>query len=134
MRGEYVAAEWHNWNVANSLAAKDTVQKPNGWYFQAAYRLPKILPNLQVMARYEDYEKDKNTAGSHLKTTTLGLTYYLKGKTRISANYLLRDSGTSSIINAQETNAKNTDADPKKNIEQVTRIGNLFLLQLITTF
>lgn len=124
LRGEYVTAEWKNWNVATGLAATGFTQKPNGYYLQAAYKLPP-LPDLQVMARYEDYEKDSNTANSKLKTTTLGATYYLKGKTRITANYLLRDADSSSIVTAQETDAIGSST---------FKIGNLFLVQMLVTF
>jgi len=121
LRGEYVTAEWENWNVATGAAAAGFTQEPSGWYLQAAYKLPS-LPAAQLMARYEDYEKDSNTVDSHLKTTTLGATYYLKGKTRISANYLMRDAGDSSIVKAQETDAAGT------------RIDNLILVQMLVAY
>ena len=121
LRGEYVKAKWENWNVATGAAANGVDQEPEGWYLQAAYKLPP-LPNLQVMARYEDYEKDSNTDDSHLKTTTVGATYYIKNKTRITANYLMRDADDSSIVTAQETTAKGND------------IGNLFLLQMLVAY
>jgi len=121
LRGEYVTAEWENFNVATGAAAAGFKQEPSGWYLQAAYKLPS-LPAAQLMARYEDYEKDSNTVDSHLKTTTLGTTYYLKGKTRISANYLMRDAGDSSIVKAQETDAAGT------------RIDNLILVQMLVAY
>jgi len=121
LRGEYVTAEWENFNVATGAAAAGFKQEPSGWYLQAAYKLPS-LPAAQLMARYEDYEKDSNTDNSHLKTTTLGATYYLKGKTRISANYLMRDAEDSSIVKAQETDAAGT------------RIDNLILVQMLVAY
>jgi len=121
LRGEYVTAEWENFNVATGAAAAGFTQEPSGWYLQAAYKLPS-LPAAQLMARYEDYEKDSNTVDSHLKTTTLGTTYYLKGKTRISANYLMRDAEDSSIVKAQETDAAGT------------RIDNLILVQMLVAY
>ncbi len=121
LRGEYVAEKLKNWDVATQAASSGKEQEPNGWYLQAAYR-PAPLPNLQVMARYEDYERDSNTPNSHLKTTTLGATYYLKGKTRITTNYLLRDAESSSIVTAQETDAAGS------------RVGNLFLVQMLVAF
>ena len=121
LRGEYAAEKLKNWDVAQKKASSGKEQEPNGWYLQAAYRLAP-LPNLQVMARYEDYERDSNTPDSHLKTTTVGATYYLKGKTRITANYLLRDVESSSIVTAQETDALGS------------RIGNLFLVQMLVAY
>ena len=121
LRGEYIAAKWENFDVATGLPSLGKEQEPNGWYLQAAYRLPPIK-DLQVMARYEDYEKDSNTANSSLKTTTLGATYYLKGKTRITANYLMRDAESGSIVTAQETDAKGV------------RIGNIFFVQMLVAY
>lgn len=121
LRGEYVAGKWENWNVATAVAVAGATQKPNGWYVQASYKLPP-LPAVEVLGRYEDYEKDSNTANSHLKTTTVGATYYVKGKTRFTANYLMRDADANTIVTAQETDATGTN------------IGNLFILQALLAF
>ncbi len=121
LRGEYVTAKWENWDVDRLAASSGKTQKPVGWYLQASYKL-QPLPDLELLARYEDYEKDSNTDDSHLMTTTLGITYYLKGKNRITANYLMRDAGKSSTVTAQETDAAGST------------IGNLFLVQAITVF
>ncbi|MBI3815396.1 MAG: hypothetical protein HY279_13155 [Nitrospinae bacterium] len=118
-RGEYVTAKWENWNVATAAAASGKNQEPKGWYFQGAY---KLSAGLQLMARYEDYEKDSNTANSHLKTTTLGGTYYIKDKTRITANYVMRSPDNSSIVTAQETDAKGN------------KISNIFFVQMLVTY
>ncbi|HLB05990.1 MAG TPA: porin [Thermodesulfobacteriota bacterium] len=142
-RGEYVKAKWKNWGYTTTTtyapscsstactpkattttgwkALNGTDQEPNGLYLQAAYKLPP-LPDLQVMARYEDYEKDSNTPNSHLKTTTLGATYYIKDKTRITANYLMRDAEDSPIVTAQETSATGD------------KIGNLILVQMLVAY
>lgn len=121
LRGEYIAARWKNWDASALAAAEGKTAKPKGWYLQASYRIP-WHDALEVMGRYEEYEKDSNTPESTLRTTTAGLTYYLKGKTRISANYLFRDAGASQIVKAQETNAAGSD------------IKDLFLLQAILVF
>lgn len=121
IRGEYIAANWENWDVSTSSVSSGKTQEPSGWYLQAAYKLPQA-PSVELMARYEDYEKDANTEDSRLKTTTLGATYYLKGKTRLTANYLMRDAGDSSVVTAQETDATGS------------KIGDLFLVQAILVF
>ncbi len=121
LRGEYLAGKWENWDVATGAASSGKTQKPNGWYLQASYKPPPV-PDLEVMGRYEDYKKDSNTGNSHLKTTTMGVTYYLKGKTRITANYLIRDADSSTIVTAQETDATGS------------KIGDLFLLQALLAF
>lgn len=121
LRGEYLAGKWENWDVATGAASSGKTQKPNGWYLQASYKLPP-LPALELLGRYEDYEKDSNSSDSHLKTTTLGATYYIKGKTRITANYLIRDAGSNPVVTAQETDAAGS------------KIGNLFLLQALLAF
>ncbi len=121
IRSEYINAEWKNWDAAAGTASSGKTQKPNGWYLQGAYNLP-ILSKLQVTARYEDYEKDSNTTNSHLKTTTVGATYYFKEKTRISVNYLIRSPDNSNIVSAQETEAVGN------------RIGNLLLVQMLVSY
>lgn len=121
LRGEYISARWKNWDSSASAASEGKTGKPRGWYMQASYKIP-WHEALEVMGRYEEYEKDSNTADSTLKTATAGLTYYLKGKTRISANYLFRDAGGSAVVNAQETNAAGGE------------IKDLFLLQAILVF
>ena len=124
-RGEYVTAKWENWGYNATTkkweATNGKDQEPNGWYLQAAYKLPP-LPNLQLTARYEDYEKDSNTDDRHLKTTTLGATYYIKDKTRITANYLMRDAGKSPVVIAQETSATGD------------LIDNLILVQMLVAY
>lgn len=119
IRGEYIWAKWENWDVAASAASIGRSQKPTGWYLQASYRLPQ---NIEFMGRYEDYKKDSNTPQSHLKTTTLGAGYYITGKTRIVANYLIRSTDSSSIVTAQETDAVGSN------------IKNLFILQALLAF
>ncbi|MCC6543808.1 MAG: hypothetical protein IT392_04815 [Nitrospirae bacterium] len=121
LRGEYLTASWENWDAATASVSSGKTQKPGGWYIQASSRVPHINA-LEVLARYEDFEKDSNMGDSHLKTTTFGMTYYLKGKSRITANYLIRDAGKSAVVTAQETDATGS------------RIGNLFLVQAITVF
>lgn len=120
-RAEYVGSRLENWDVATSKAKNGVVQKSGGWYAQGNYKVP-FWKDLQIMTRYEDYEKNYNTPNSHLKTTTLGVTYYLTGKTRISANYLIRKADISSIVTAQETDATGS------------KLGNLFLVQMIVTY
>ena len=120
-RAEYVAARWENWDAATSAASLSKIQEPWGWYAQGSYRLP-FFEKVEVLGRYEYFEKDSNTVDSGLEVTTVGATYYLKGKTRITANYLFREPGQSNIITAQETNATGAS------------IGDLFLLQALISF
>jgi len=121
LRGEFLSARWKNWDALTSAASEGKTQRPSGWYMQASYTLPWVNA-VEVMGRYEEYEKDSNTPESTLKTTTAGVSYYFKGKTRISANYLIRDAGASSVVKAQETNAAGSS------------IGDLFLMQAILVF
>ncbi len=125
LRGEYIRAKWDNWDISRAITdvtrgpAQGKTQKPNGWYLQASYRLPQ---NVEFMGRFEDYEKDSNTPDSHLRTTTLGAAYYIKGKTRVTANYLIRKADSSNIVTAQETDAAGSN------------IKNLFIVQALLAF
>lgn len=121
LRAEYLEGVWKNWDAASGAAVQGKKQRPNGWYMQASCRLPQI-PGVEVLARYEDYEKDSYTGNSRLRTATLGGTYYLKGKTRITANYLIRNPQGSPIVTAQETDATGSN------------IGDLFLMQALLAF
>lgn len=121
LRAEYAAARWENWDVAAAAASLSKKQEPWGWYAQGSYKLP-FFEKIEVLGRYEYFEKDRNTGDSGLEVTTVGATYYLKGKTRITANYLFREPGQSNIVTAQETNATGS------------AIGDLFLLQALIAF
>lgn len=121
LRAEYTAGKWENWDAVSSTGVLGKTQRPNGWYLQASYKLPQA-PKLEVLGRFEDYDRDESASGSHLKTTTLGATYYLKGKTRISADYLIRRAGNNPAVIAQETDATGSN------------IHNLFLVQALVVF
>lgn len=125
LRGEYITAKWENWGydaVSKKWKTKSGVnQEPSGWYLQAAYKIPP-MPDIELLARYEDYDEDNNTGNSHLKTTTAGITYYFKGKNRITVNYLIRNADSSPIVIAQETDATGS------------MIGNLSFAQAIVVF
>ncbi len=125
LRGEYITAKWENRGydtVSKKWKTKSGVnQEPSGWYLQAAYKIPP-MPDIELLARYEDYDEDNNTTNSHLKTTTAGITYYLKGRNRITVNYLIRNADNSPIVFAQETDATGS------------MIGNLFIVQAIVVF
>lgn len=120
LRAEYVAAEWENWDVASGASAGRS-QRPRGWYAQGSFRLP-FEEKIELLGRYEDFEKDAGTSDSRLRTTTVGATYHISRKNRITANYLFRDAGASPVVTAQETNATGQN------------IGDLFLLQAILVF
>jgi hypothetical protein len=121
LRAEYVKAKWENWDAATSSALFAKKQEPWGWYAQGSYVLP-FLQSVELMGRYEYFEKDRNTAGSGLEVTTLGASYYLKGKTRLTANYLFREPGESAVVTAQDTNATGA------------AIGDLLLFQALIAF
>lgn len=121
LRAEYVAARFENRDAATSTASLSNTQEPWGWYAQGSYALP-FIQLVELMGRYEYFEKDRNTAGSGLEVTTVGASYYLKGKTRLTANYLFRDPGESAIVTAQDTNATGA------------AIGDLFLFQALIAF
>lgn len=121
LRGEYLSAKWENWDASTGNSYNGKTQRPAGWYLQASYKLPQQT-NVEIMGRHEDYLKDAASADSRLKTTTAGVTYYIKGKTRITANYLMRHAGGNSMVTAQETDAVGS------------RIKNMLLVQALLVF
>jgi phosphate-selective porin len=49
----------------------------DGWYVQASlFAVPK---KLQVVAKYETFDPDRDAGNDQTKTTTLGVNYYIKG-------------------------------------------------------
>ena len=74
-----------------------------GYYLSTAY---EVFPKIEAMVRYDELDNMTNSSLKErvFKTTTLGLTYYFKGATRIDLNYLFRkgeapgNSGAQNIL------------------------------------
>lgn len=80
-RAEYLSGFYRNAN--GSL--KDV--NPLSWY---ALVSQTVAADLDLLARYEDWQNNRLVARGHLRTTTLGATYRLSGAVKLQFNYLLR--------------------------------------------
>ncbi|MEK7880816.1 MAG: porin [Deltaproteobacteria bacterium] len=64
------------WTIDSSEPAVGK-KEPKGWYAQAGYFIAG--PDIEPVARYEDYDQNSKVANSKEKTTTVGLNWYPKG-------------------------------------------------------
>jgi phosphate-selective porin len=80
-RAEYVAAKYDgHTGVAE--------ERPRGWYAWVGY---KVLPSLELLARYDWLNVNRNLSGQKIDTVTLGATYTFKKGTHLMVNYIFRD-------------------------------------------
>jgi len=84
LRGEFI------WN-SNSEINK------YGWYILGGYKL-FFLPELEVIARLEQYEPDIKIGNNNLDIVTLGLNYFFINNTRFSINYEFRNDNSGSKL------------------------------------
>lgn len=71
-----------------------TTQDLKGYYVMGAFT---VTPNVDLMARYQQYEDDKyGTTNNEITSTDLGIKYYFarkeRGGSNIALNYMLRDA------------------------------------------
>ena len=77
--------EYMDSNGSNSQVGPSTL-RANGWFGTMGY---KITPKLEVVARYDSYDPNKNVKNDRTNEYTAGLTYYLKGQAlRLMLNYV----------------------------------------------
>ncbi len=124
VRGEYVKGEFDN---ATGLATE-----PEGWYLMAGY---KVLPNLELLARYDFVDLNTNVASQEIDQFTIGFTYEFKKGTRFMVNYIFRDadSGVSSAsLFATRPQALGTTIASGNVVGG--QFGDVFLVQLQVQF
>ena len=75
---------------ADFLQSEDAETLRRGWYVQGGYTfLPKIL---QGVVRFDAYDPDGAVSGDRLDTWTVGLNWFIAGKTKLQVNYELMRS------------------------------------------
>ncbi|MCK4556066.1 MAG: hypothetical protein KAU47_01015 [Candidatus Aminicenantes bacterium] len=67
------------------IYAKDDQLRRSGWYIRGAYLF--ILEKLQGVFNYDSYDSDLDVTANRVKTTTLGLNFYLRRLTKLQVNY-----------------------------------------------
>jgi phosphate-selective porin len=69
------------------LSAKDEMTSKSGWYVQGGYF---ILPKkLQAIVKWDTYDKDLDVAADRTDLLTLGVNWFIWGKTKLVVNYNL---------------------------------------------
>ncbi|MBI5379929.1 MAG: hypothetical protein HZA23_07240 [Nitrospirae bacterium] len=114
--------------------------KPQGWYVYAGY---KVLPNLELLARYDTFDQDKNTPNNTIDNFTLAGVYTFKKATKLSVNYIFVNadsgvntgaaSGTNFIGNTWPNQLANGAAKAGTTIGGA-QLDNILLVQLQVAF
>jgi phosphate-selective porin len=73
---------------AEYITGKDHTVTFKGYYAFVAYRLPM---DIEPLARIERLDPDNSASNNEITRTTVGVNYYIKGETKIQANYEFRD-------------------------------------------
>ena len=78
-------AEYANANGSNGLTGLSD-KKRHGWYATIGYRLTK---KLEILARYDEFDPDKNIGHNNTREYSAGITYYIKGQAlKLILNYV----------------------------------------------
>ncbi len=94
MTGAYAGYEykkfWTKFEYARANGSNGgsglTNKHAQGLFITAAYKLTK---KTEILARYDDFDPDRNTAGNNRKEITFGTNYYLKGQAlKLIFNYV----------------------------------------------
>jgi phosphate-selective porin len=124
VRGEYVKGEFDN--------ATGAATEPEGWYLLGGY---KVLPNLELLARYDFVDLNANAAAQEIDQFTIGFTYEFKKGTRFMVNYIFRDAdsgvSTASLFATRPQALGTTIATGNLTGGQ---LGDVFLVQLQVQF
>lgn len=73
---------------AEYIVGTDDAVKFAGYYAFVAYRLPM---NIEPAVRFERLDPDKDRSDNDITRTTIGVNYYIKGDTKVQADYEFRD-------------------------------------------
>lgn len=81
----WMKAEFANADGSNGYTGFTTKQR-QGWYVTLGYKLTK---KLEVLARYDEFDPDKNVKNNNRREYTAGLNYYIKGQAlKVFLNYV----------------------------------------------
>ncbi|MGV6852031.1 MAG: porin [bacterium] len=89
--GAAVPGSLNNAGTAVASFNVATNGKADGWYVHGGYQ---IMPNIELDMRYDQYNRVTNVSAAERQFTTLtfGAQYFFNKKTRLIANYELRDA------------------------------------------
>ena len=104
--GELEAVKWlwrHEIVACEYIHSKVGGQKKAGWYMMAGHSIPTswtILPQIQLLARYEQYDADLDIGDNKLDRITVGTNLFVDSKyTKIQLNYQINNEQGTSVSN-----------------------------------
>ena len=102
--GATVKWAWRHETVAcEYIHSKVGGLKKAGWYLMAGHSIPTswtILPQIQLLARYEQYDADLDVGGNRLDRITVGTNLFIDSKyTKIQLNYQINEEQGGSVSN-----------------------------------
>ena len=102
--GATVKWAWQHEIVAcEYIHSKVGGQKKAGWYMMAGHSIPTswtILPQIQLLARYEQYDADLEVGDNRLDRITIGTNLFIDSKyTKIQLNYQINNEQGTSVSN-----------------------------------
>ena len=81
----WTKAEFANADGSNGLSGFTTKQR-QGWYVTVGYKLTK---KLELVARYDEFNPDKDIKNNNQREYSAGINYYIKGQAlRVLLNYV----------------------------------------------
>ena len=83
----FVNFEWANADGSNGgSSGVQSTKNSTGFYTTIGYR---ITPKLQILARYDQFDPDKNIRHNNRREYSVGLNYFVKGQAlRLIVNYV----------------------------------------------
>ncbi len=88
--------EWAHASGYNGPSGHSSDKHAEGFYTTLKYR---ITPKLQILARYDEFDPDKNIGNNHKREYSAGINYFIKGQAlRLILNYVFcqNDAGKDS--------------------------------------
>ena len=78
--------EWADANGYNGYSGDVSKDHASGFYTTLGY---KITPKLQILARYDEFDPNKDIKGNRKREYSLGLNWFIKGQgLRLIFNYV----------------------------------------------
>jgi len=79
-------------------AGKNSGIETRGWYVQPSYY---VLPGIQTLIKYEEWDSDLSVAGNGNIITTLGVNWFYDKTTKLQINYISNKEETAETDNDQ---------------------------------
>ncbi len=96
LKGEYYAGE----DTTSAISTTENNSVGKGWYTQVGYMLAPWFPKAQVLARFEGWDPNANTALDAERDVTLGFNYFIdKHNAKWQLNWVHQTKQTGKVDN-----------------------------------